>query len=113
MNHLSEERAAHNEATFRELNERRRRISYRSAADNHLVEFICECSNENCTERVHVLLADYEAVRRNEPRHFLLRPGHQSGHEHITERHPTYIVVEKDGTAGRIAEQTDPRNTPD
>lgn len=104
---LWEERAARNEALFREVNEQVNAL----ASDSHgSAEFLCECGNADCTERVHVPLRLYEQIRTN-PRAFLLVPGHENDEfETAVERGVGYLVVEKEGTAGRIAERTDPRN---
>ena len=50
---LWEERAARNEALFREVNEQVDSLSERqgSGAEEELL-FICECSDDRCTERV-------------------------------------------------------------
>jgi hypothetical protein len=36
-------------------------------------------------------------------------PGHDGDFEHVVERSPGYVIVEKEGDAGRIAQRTDPR----
>jgi hypothetical protein len=103
---LWEERAGRNEALFREVNERVRDLAgdHRGSA-----EFVCECSREDCSERIHVPLAVYESVRAD-PRHFLVIPGHENDLlETVGERTASYLVVEKEGAAGRIADRTDPR----
>lgn len=109
MVNLPEERAARNEALFREVNEQVRRLADDSDPNQGVNEFVCECGRDSCTERVRAPLASYEAVRAH-PRRFLLLPGHETDHEHVVERHPGYVIVEKDGDAGRVAEQTDPRS---
>lgn len=106
---LWEERAARNEALFREVNEQVDSLSERqgSGAEEELL-FICECSDDRCTERVTVPRAAYEDVRAN-PRRFLVVPGHDHDFEHVVERTEWYAIVEKEGRAGDVAEQTDPR----
>jgi hypothetical protein len=106
---LSEERAGLNEALFREVNEQVRRISDGSDESSDGIDFVCECSQDTCAQRVHVPLRDYEAVRAH-PRRFIVVPGHENDVEHIVERTSEFCIVEKDGEAGRIAEQNDPRN---
>lgn len=106
---LPEERAARNEALFREVNEQARSLSAfqpSTPAEEWLI--ICECSDDRCTERVSLPLAVYEAVRAN-PRRFMVVEGHDSDFERVVERADGYAIVEKEGQAGRIAERTDPR----
>ena len=106
---LWEERAARNEALFREVNEQARGL-----ADRHpptpAREFviICECSDDGCVEGISVPLTVYESVRSH-PRRFLVVSGHEDEFERVVERADGYSIVEKQGQAGRIAEQNDPR----
>ena len=103
---LWEERAARNEALFREVNEQIERL----AATSGEADFMCECSNADCNARLRVPVAVYENVRAN-PRAFLILPAHQQTEiERIVGKSDDYLIVEKDGTAGRIAERTDPRD---
>jgi hypothetical protein len=109
---LWEERAARNEALFREVNEQVRRLSdAQGDPTGGEVACVCECSDDSCTERLHVTLAVYEGVRAD-PRHFLVAPGHDTAIEHVVRSGDGYAVVEKEGAAGRIADQTDPRAEP-
>jgi hypothetical protein len=113
LTELMEERIAHNQATFREANER-----IGAAAGVYEVEtpvpFICECADPTCSEIVRLLLVQYEEIR-SEPRHFLNVPGHQAasqGAAVVVEERDGYTIVEKIGLAGEIAEALDER-TPD
>ena len=47
-----ERRLAKNEALFRELNERIEQVAIGQAEDAHVFEFLCECSNIDCTLRL-------------------------------------------------------------
>ena len=104
---LWEERAARNESLFREVNEQVRSLSEFNP-ETHVVDFVCECSDDSCIERLRAPVAVYERVRA-EPRQFVLVPGHQTEIERVVGRGDGFVIVEKEGTAGRIAEQTDPR----
>ena len=106
---LWEERAGRNEALFREVNERIAELGTDGEPASS-AGFVCECSREDCTEQIQVPLAVYQTVRADS-RRFLLRPGHEiDGLEVVVvERSAGYVVVEKDGVAGRIADRTDPR----
>lgn len=106
------ERRARNEALFREVNERveevSSRLSYDAPAD--VTGFVCECSQEDCTELIEITYAQYEAVR-SEPRRFLVRTGHEDLKvDRVVERYPGFLVVEKFGEAGEIAIERDPRS---
>ena len=96
-----EERLGANEALFREVNERVAEVAE---------QFDCECGDRACAEQIALTTAEYEAVRA-EPTWFAVVPGHEvPDMERIVERHPTYLVVEKqDGDAEEIARETDPR----
>jgi hypothetical protein len=103
---LWEERAARNEALFREVNERV--ASLATGAGDDEIGLVCECSDDGCVERLHLTRGDYEAIRAN-PRTFVVAPGHEGSFERVLERRARYAVVEKHGEAGRIAERHDPR----
>jgi hypothetical protein len=105
MSDEAEERKARNDAAFRHANEQ-----IRAAVEKHdppfdQLPFICECAEESCTQIIRVRLKEYCAVRRN-PRRFLVAEGHgEDDAGVIVERASGYVVVEKTGRAGEIAEQ--------
>lgn len=104
-----EDRIAHNEAVFREINERiEAGASPRPVEDP--VAFRCECARLRCNLLVELTFPEYEAVRAD-PHRFVLVPGHEIvGVEVVVDARPTYIVVEKVGEAGRAAARdTHPR----
>ena len=105
---LPEERAARNEALFREVNEQVRSLSASQPSAPEALLIICECSDDTCTERVGLPVTVYESVRAD-PRRFVVVPGHDNDFEHVVESSGAYSIVEKEGKAGRIAEQTNPR----
>jgi hypothetical protein len=103
---LWEERAARNEVVFRRVNEE---VAALGQGSGSAVTFVCECSNASCVERIELPLSEYEAVRAD-PRRFLLKPGHEHGElERVVDRRDGYVVVEKLGDAGGLAERNDPR----
>ena len=105
---LSDERAARNEALFREVNEEVAQLEQR--LEGGAPQFVCECATEACVERVTVPPATYEQIRSH-PRQFLLKPGHeQENLERVVETGSGYVVVEKTAAAGIVAERTDPRS---
>lgn len=106
---LTEERAARNEALFREVNERIEELHEASGEKNGA--FVCECGDDACIERLTVPLETYETVR-NDPQLFLVAPGHEiPAIERSIEHDPGFVVVRKNSpAAARIAEQTNPRS---
>ena len=108
MNEAHEERLAKNEATFRVLNENIQNIASTLGGDAPF-EFICECATSGCFERLTLTLAEYERVRADGA-HFLIAAGHEDIEvEQVIAERETYVVVEKDGVAGLIAHEENPR----
>ena len=103
-----EERIARTEALFRAVNERIAETARRFDSDD--ASFVCECSDEACTERVDASLVDYEQARTHGT-HFLVRPGHEDTRvERVVERRGTIAIVEKFNHAiARAVRRLDPR----
>ena len=100
-----EERAGRNEALFRVVNEEINEVDRRLGA--RTTEFVCECADATCIVRLSVPLEVYAAARSS-PTRFLVAPGHEDPSlESVVERHDGFFVVEKFGTAGRVAAQHD------
>ncbi|HKD94272.1 MAG TPA: hypothetical protein VKB43_06135 [Gaiellaceae bacterium] len=108
---MNEQRRATTEALFRDVNERIAETAERFEAGGS--EFVCECSDPNCTHRVEASLAEYEEVR-DEPTTFLVAPGHEQGDiERVVSDRGRFRIVEKMRTAmRRIVIRRDPRNRP-
>ena len=102
------ERAARNESVFREANERIEQRLEDLSLEHGRSPFLCECEDEGCTEVLRLTLTEYEHVREH-PRRFFVAPGHDGGSGEVVERHDRYVVVEKQGEAGEIAAELDPR----
>jgi hypothetical protein len=105
-------RLARNQAIYRDVNERVRAIN--EAFDNLLPlgEWLCECANPECLERLSITHEEYEQIRADGT-HFAIAP--QESHvfpevEDVIERHERYWVVEKQGVAARVVETVDPRS---
>ena len=97
-------RAARNQSMFRMVNETTERLnqSLDRLFEAHTV--ICECADPNCLERVAIDRDEYAAVRE-EPRRFVVLPGHVHPEvERVAEERDGYLVVEKLGEAGVEAE---------
>src|SRR5262245_26681413 len=103
------ERHGRNESLFREVNERIAELNQTFEIEGRS-EFLCECSREECKQPLSISLDEYEAVRRESTRFFVI-PGHEDdGVEHVIERNDRYVVVEKIGEAAEAADDLDPRS---
>jgi hypothetical protein len=103
-----QERLAKNEVLFRALNENISGLAS-GLGGKAPFEFICECSTSGCFERLSLTLAEYERVRADGT-HFLLADGHEDIEiERVVDHRDEYVVVEKDGVAGVLALDEDPR----
>jgi hypothetical protein len=107
MDRLTEERIAKNDARFREANEQIRETALEHGFDpESRVPFICECAEPSCTQILLIPLEAYAEVR-SDPRRFLSVLGHEPGPEGASELvsdEGSYVVVEKVGHAGEVAE---------
>jgi hypothetical protein len=100
-----------NEALFREVNERIEDVSTTFVSDEEQMEFLCECDDTACTEKVSATRAEYEAVRAVAI-HFIVLPGHDDPDiENVALQNERFLVVEKEGGAAQAAEESDPRET--
>ena len=108
----TEERIAKTEALFRAVNERIAEAAQRFDSDE--AAFVCECSDEACTERVDASLVEYERARTHST-HFLVRPGHEDTRvERVVERRgEKFAIVEKFNQAiARAVRSLNPRAKP-
>jgi hypothetical protein len=104
-----EERIARTESLFRDVNERIAESAERF--DSERAEFVCECSDQECTDRVEATLDEYEDVR-TDGTHFLIRPGHEDTRYErvVTLRGRRHAVVEKfQAAVAQIALRLNPR----
>ena len=112
LDEVPAERVARNNAAFRVANEEIRATAAEWNMDG-LLPALCECADPHCTTIVRVTPRQYEAVR-SDPRWFLNAPGHEvkdQGWAHVISENDRFVVVEKVGEAGNLAEELDPRNT--
>ena len=104
-----EHRMAQNESLFREVNEKIEAMAHHLGPDSPY-EFLCEWANADCTFRLTLPLAVYEAVRAN-PKQFVVLPLHYTPEvEELVVREETHWVVRKTGEAGEFVEHLDPRS---
>jgi hypothetical protein len=108
------DRMVKNEALFRSVNERVRelsdRLSFVGLVDRHpMEEYLCECVDIDCVERVRATNEEYERVRSNSL-WFVVALGHVVPEiERVIEENERFTVVEKGPGERAIAEATDPR----
>jgi hypothetical protein len=101
-------RIARTEALFRDVNERIAEAAQRFEADE--AEFVCECADAECTDRLEASLEDYEHARADGAR-FLLAPGHEDTRvERVVRSRGRYRIVEKfERTIAAVVRRLDPR----
>ena len=105
---MNEAEMARTESAYREVNEAIAATAAKFEADE--TDFVCECADPDCADRVTVELAEYEDVRARATR-FLLAPGHSEARiERLVERHDEFDVVEKTAPlAAEVARALNPR----
>jgi hypothetical protein len=106
---LSTQRLARNQVIFREVNDRLRALA--DAVPDGEAEYLCECSNVDCTDKIELKPFEYEAVRAR-PKTFFIVPGHERLEvERVVDELNRYMIVEKvvplDGAAVRALTSTD------
>ena len=88
-----EERLIENEKLFREVNERVAQMQANFSGPDP--EWVCECGDETCFEKVSVPIADYEQIRTHGD-WFVIRPGHVKPEvEKVVREDDSFLVVEK------------------
>jgi hypothetical protein len=105
------ERRATTEALFRDVNERIAESTERFDAEE--TDFVCECSDADCTHRVPASLAEYEQVRA-EPTTFLVAPGHEEDDiERVVADRGRFRIVDKfQAAVRRTVVRLNPRSGP-
>ncbi len=104
-------RVGENEVVFREVNERLRELGESFSLVAEIAEFVCECADSSCTDRIQMALSAYEHVR-SDPKWFVIIAGHDiPDYERVISESGGYAIVEKlpGGPAG-LAIRDDPRS---
>jgi len=110
-----ERRAGKNQSLFRDVNERVSDLNKSHGLWVTLSDWVCECADETCTERIELTPQQYERVREN-PTHFIVAPGAEHvvfDVERVVEQHERYWVVSKVGEAASVAMNLDPHSKRD
>jgi hypothetical protein len=104
------ERAARNESLFREVNERIEDAATKLSP--MFTEFMCECADDECFERVSLTLVEYSSIRESGPTYFVVSIGHTDPEiERVVDGEADrYDVVQKVGEAAEAAIALDPRS---
>ena len=104
-------RVVHNEALFRQVNEKIESLNegVRQLTGGSVVACVCECGELSCTDQIQVEKAAYERVRSN-PVWFMVKQGHEIPDvEHVVDTGEGYLIVEKDPPEARaFARETAP-----
>jgi hypothetical protein len=94
----SQRQRAENEVVFKERNDKVKKMAKSLQHDgldaDVILNFICECSNEDCRETVGLTLDEYESSRGTS-RHFIIKPGHEQTDIERVVKYKGFSVVEK------------------
>jgi hypothetical protein len=104
-------RIAVNESRFREINDRlAQELANLRHQPEHL-EFVCECSNLECREKIALTGAEYERIRAD-PMLFAIAGGHETPDaEDVVGRTDRFVTVRKHRDVEDLVKTTDPRAT--
>jgi hypothetical protein len=103
-------RIGENEALFRHVNERVKDVNRSFSLVLDHGDYLCECGDERCVERITLTAEQYERVR-DDPTHFVVIPGHVVPDvEEVVAAEPGFEIVRKrEGEPAELARKTDPR----
>ena len=104
------ERVGHNQAVFRNVNERLETLNDALATFTEKFDVVCECGEVECAKQISMTRESYERVR-SDPALFVVVPDHEAADvEEVVESSRDYEVVRKrSGDPELTAAETDPR----
>jgi hypothetical protein len=107
----SAKRGANTESLVRAIIERVENLNENGSGHLIVQDWICECADDTCVERIALSLGEYEQVRAN-PVRFVVAPS--ANHvfeeiEEVVEKTGRFWLVGKHGTAGEVAASMDPQ----
>ena len=103
-------RAGRNQSLFRTLNEKLSEINEPLARVTNTFVISCECADTSCIEMLDISPDDYRRVRAD-PRWFIVLSDHVYPEvERVVRQVDGYVVVEKFGVGGQVAEAADSTN---
>jgi hypothetical protein len=86
------------QALCRQVNERVLEVNRVLGPTARLADFVCECRDPECVERLTLSVAQYGAIRLHPKRH-IVRPGHYAPTcERTIQVHKGYAVIESEET---------------
>jgi hypothetical protein len=94
---VSIDRLVRNQLIFREVNERICEVAERYWGQGWgvLLDFMCECSRQDCTQTIELELDEYKAIRSFPPL-FVIVPGHETlSVETVFDVTERYALVER------------------
>jgi len=93
---------------FRAANREIEEAGKEAAGDREgVLEVLCECGQEGCSGLISLTVAEYDGTHVQDDR-FIVLPGHENPEiESVVERHGEFLVVDKFGEAGEIAEESE------
>ena len=104
-------RAAENQSLFREVNERVQQLNDGFATFSEVNEWLCECADASCTEKISMTMSEYEQLRSHGNR-FAVLPGHEVlDVEAVIDATGRYVTVAKLGSGAELARRSDPRSS--
>ena len=99
-------RLVRNQILFREVNERVRETLGREEGS---LDFVCECGNDDCIDKVTLDVREYERVRSNATL-FLIATGHEMlDVERVVDQGDGYLLIQKTVDVDTV-ERADPRS---
>lgn len=102
------DRLARNETMFRSVNERVDEVVQPGPQEE--IDFLCECGDSECVEKVTLTREEYERVRADGTQ-FAIVPGHEIPEiEDVVLRADRFLVARKHPEESEIAQETDPRS---
>lgn len=109
-----QEQLGRNEALFRQINERLERLGEAFSLVAEAAEFVCECGDAGCIERISLTLEEYERVR-SDATQFVVKRGHEARpdgtlHDVVDETERFSIVKKRPGGPAELAAARDPRS---
>ncbi len=106
-----EQGLASNEALFRAANERIAEWEERHHSEAGEL-YLCECADPACRQKIELSREQYEAVRSNSRRFFVVAGHAVPGIETVIETHEGWAVIEKDPAVTELVEGLDLRRDP-
>jgi hypothetical protein len=102
---VSLERLARNQVLFRDVNEH---IAELVGLQDGPLEFLCECSDVECTDALELDVEEYESVRAHS-RLFVIVPGHEvPAVERVVDEGDRFTIVEMTVALDLPEDEVDP-----